>query len=117
MSHTLPRVAETNKGITAFSQLLRLLPAALLLSVLQADMQQTLQSFQLRLEAILQHRRLQLLESYGFLRRDFNTTNYSLKGKIPRAASAALGLERRDLSNVSHMTARINRKMKRSLFK
>ncbi|CDJ36100.1 uncharacterized protein EMH_0007490 [Eimeria mitis] len=60
----------------------------------KADMLQTLHSFQLRLEAILQHRRLELLQSYGFLRRDFNTTSYSLKGKIPRAASAALGLER-----------------------
>ncbi|CDI75400.1 hypothetical protein, conserved [Eimeria praecox] len=60
----------------------------------KAEMLQTLQSFQLRMEAILQHRRLELLQSYGFLRRDFNTTNYSLKAKIPRAASAALGLER-----------------------
>lgn len=62
---------------------------------MQAEMLQTLQSFQLRLEAILQHRQLELLQSYGFLRRDYNTTNYSLKGKIPRAANAALGLERR----------------------
>lgn len=72
-----------------------LLQRVLRLVALQAEMLQTLKSFHLRLEAILQHRRLELLGSYGFLKRDFNATNYSIRSKIPKAASTALGFKRK----------------------
>ncbi|OEH76387.1 ojoplano variant related protein [Cyclospora cayetanensis] len=64
------------------------------LSMLQEKMECALQSFQIRLEAVLQYRRLELLGSYGFLKRDFHATNYSLRAKIPSAARQAIGIQR-----------------------
>lgn len=60
----------------------------------KAEMLQALQYLQLRLEAVLQHRRLELLGAYGFLRRDVHTTDFSLRAKIPSAAGKAIGLQR-----------------------
>ncbi|KAL8271117.1 hypothetical protein Esti_004971 [Eimeria stiedai] len=57
------------------------------------EMSRTLQSLQMRLEAIFQHRCLNVLKSYGFLKRDLCLTDFSLKQKVPRAASRALGFK------------------------
>lgn len=68
---------------------------ALVLLSLQAEMQLALQSFYMRLEAVLQHRRLELLVSHGFLKREFLATNFSLKGTIPKAITKALETARK----------------------
>ncbi|KAL8435340.1 hypothetical protein Efla_006970 [Eimeria flavescens] len=57
------------------------------------EMSRTLRSLQMRMEAILQHRCLHILKSYGLLKKDFPSTDYSLRKKIPRVATKALGFE------------------------
>ncbi|KAL8453612.1 hypothetical protein Emed_000747 [Eimeria media] len=59
----------------------------------EAEMSRTLRSLQMRLEAIFQHRCLDVLNSYGFLKRDLRLTDFSLRKTVPRAARRALGFE------------------------